>query len=316
MLMGNLAYFAPDDIPLSLITAEVMNEIARGDAVAALYEVSLLEIENEGDETTVSVHRLAQTVMRDRLAKQEKAEEVAALALTLVADAFPRGEIGPDDVRSWPVCAALRPHVLSVLQTDYGPVSEKNGRLINQLAVYLLARAEHTEAEPLLRRAVRVAEKALGFNHPNVAATLNNLASFLLDIGRPAEAEPLMRRALAIDEQSLGPDHPRVAVYLNNLAALLEEWCGRYEEAERLKRRSLDIDERSLGPEHPNVAIRLSNLAHNLQITDRLAASEPLMRRALEIDLKNFGPDHPRVARDLSNLATLLTPTGWRMLRR
>ncbi len=88
-LMGILAYFAPDDIPLSLISADVMSEIARGEAVAALCEVSLLELENEGDQATVSVHRLAQTVMRDRLAKKGKAEETAALALTLVADAFP-----------------------------------------------------------------------------------------------------------------------------------------------------------------------------------------------------------------------------------
>ena len=38
--MGILAYFARDDIPLSLITADVMREIARGEAVAALCEVS------------------------------------------------------------------------------------------------------------------------------------------------------------------------------------------------------------------------------------------------------------------------------------
>ena len=126
-LMGILAYFAPDDIPLSLIRADVMSEIARGEAVAALYEVSLLEVENEGDQATVSVHRLAQTVMRDRLAKQGQAEEAAALALTLVADAFPAGDIGPDDVRSWPVCAALRPHALSVLKgrPDSGDHAEK-----------------------------------------------------------------------------------------------------------------------------------------------------------------------------------------------
>ena len=110
--MGILAYFAQDDIPLSLISADVMSEIARGEAVAALCEVSLLEVENEGDRATVSVHRLAQTVMRDRLTKNGKAEETAAQALTLVDDAFPFEVY--NDVRSWPVCAALRPHAISV----------------------------------------------------------------------------------------------------------------------------------------------------------------------------------------------------------
>ena len=87
--MGILAYFAPDDIPLSLIDADLMSEIARGDAVKALCEVSLLEVENDGDQATVSVHRLAQTVMRDQLAKQGQAEDAAAWALTLVVT-FPK----------------------------------------------------------------------------------------------------------------------------------------------------------------------------------------------------------------------------------
>ena len=175
--MGILAYFAPDDIPLSLITADVMSEIARGEAVAALCEVSLLEVENEGDQTTVSVHRLAQIVMRDRLAKQDQAEDAAALALTLVNNAFP-GEVS-NKPQSWPVCAALRPHALSVLKTepDNGAVAEKTSRLLNQLAVYFLARAEHGEAEPLMRRALDIDEKSLGPDHPRVAIRLNNLAS-------------------------------------------------------------------------------------------------------------------------------------------
>ncbi len=41
--MGLLALLAPDDIPLDIITEEVMSEIEKGEAVAALIEVSLLD---------------------------------------------------------------------------------------------------------------------------------------------------------------------------------------------------------------------------------------------------------------------------------
>ena len=55
--MGLFAYFAPDDIPLDLISADVMSEAARADAVAALCEVSLLEVEHDAGNTLVSVQR-------------------------------------------------------------------------------------------------------------------------------------------------------------------------------------------------------------------------------------------------------------------
>ena len=91
-LMALLAWFAPDDIPLDVIGTAAMSELERGEATAALHEVSLLTVK-ERDEggPSLGVHRLVQTVMRGRLAAQGKAKDVAAQALTLVADAFPTG---------------------------------------------------------------------------------------------------------------------------------------------------------------------------------------------------------------------------------
>ena len=114
-LMGILAYFAPDDIPLSLISADVMSEIARGEAVAALYEVSLLEVENEGD----AGHRQRSSPRPNGDARP--AREAGPSRRCGGAGADPcRRRVSlriSDDVRSWPVCAALRPHAISVLET-------------------------------------------------------------------------------------------------------------------------------------------------------------------------------------------------------
>ena len=83
-------------------------------------------------------------------------------------------------------------------------------------------------------RAIR--EKALGPEHPDVAASRNNLAELYQAQGRYAEAEPLYRRSLAIWEKALGPEHPHVATGLNNLTVLYRAQ-GRYAEAEPLFRR-------------------------------------------------------------------------------
>jgi tetratricopeptide (TPR) repeat protein len=169
--------------------------------------------------------------------------------------------------------------------------------------------AEWGRCEPLIRRALEIAELENGPDHPAVALVLNNLANLLQDTNRPAEAEALFRRAWKIAERSFGPDHPNVATCINDLAQLLRE-MNRIVEAESLMRRALEIDEQSFGPEGLRVARDLGNLAVLLQSTNRLAEAEPLLRHALEIDERSYGPDHPDVAIRLNNLAQLLEATN------
>jgi CHAT domain-containing protein len=111
-----------------------------------------------------------------------------------------------------------------------------------------------------MTRALAIAEKAFGPDHPAVGTGLNNLAIVFRAEGRYAEAEPLYTRALAIDEKALGPDHPDVGTDLNNLA-LLYYAQGRYADADALYKRALAIDEKALGPDHPDVGRDLNNLA-------------------------------------------------------
>jgi len=335
-LMGLCAFLAPDGIPLDLFCHPGrrssddpgprakgaddpenrwthwdgrFSEIERGEAVAALHEVSLVTLEPLDDGSPgLSVHRLVQAVMHGRLRKGGEHENAAAAATELVADAFPHES---EDVRAWPACARLSAHALAVLDhaPEAGAKSARTSLLLNQVAINYVSRAAYAEAEPLMRRALVIDEKSFGSGYPNITVGLNNLAHLLQATSRLAEAEPLMRRALTIDEKSFGSEHPNVAIGLNNLAALLQD-TNRLTEAEPLMRRALVIDEKSFGPEHPNVAIRLNNLAQLLQATNRLTKAEPLMRRALTIDEKSLGPEHPNVAIRLNNLARLLKATN------
>ncbi len=82
--------------------------------------------------------------------------------------------------------------------------------------------------------------KALGPDHPEVAASLNNLAGLYYKQGKYAKAEPLQKRALAIREKALGPEHPQVATSLENYAPLLRK-TGRTTEAAKLEARAKAI---------------------------------------------------------------------------
>jgi len=119
---------------------------------------------------------------------------------------------------------------------------EQAARLLSYTGYYLNlnARARYAEAEPLLKRALEIREKALGPGHPDVAQSRNNLASLYHSQGKYAEAEPLFKRSLAIREKTLGPEHPSVATLLENYAVLLRK-TNRETQAEELEARARAI---------------------------------------------------------------------------
>jgi len=90
------------------------------------------------------------------------------------------------------------------------------------------------------KKALEVAEKNVGPDHPDVATSLNNLAALYYSQGKYLKVELLYKRALAIVEKALGPDHPRVATSLNNLAELYRA-TNRKHEAEKLEQRAAAI---------------------------------------------------------------------------
>src|SRR6266853_439444 len=84
----------------------------------------------------------------------------------------------------------------------------------------LYEEGKYAEAIPWAQEAIRMAEKSLGPDHPEVAASLNNLAEIYRALGKFTEAEPLFQRAVRIKEKALASDDPSLAISLNNLAEL------------------------------------------------------------------------------------------------
>src|SRR2546430_4716942 len=76
---------------------------------------------------------------------------------------------------------------------------------LNKEVISVYQKGQYDRALVVAKKALDVAEKAVGPEHPPVATSL---------------AEPLYKRSLAIREKALGPDHPDVAQSLVNLAAL------------------------------------------------------------------------------------------------
>ena len=79
---------------------------------------------------------------------------------------------------------------------------------LDQRAMQFYEQGNYQEATELLEQVVRLALKAFGPDHPDVATALHNLAGLCRSQGRYAEAELLYRRSLKIREAKLGATTP------------------------------------------------------------------------------------------------------------
>ena len=313
-LLSLCAFLAPDDIPLDviidgkdrlpeLLASVAGDELEFDEAVLALRKHSL--IERTGN--AVSVHRLVQAMVRERMEKSDK-RVWAESAAGVLSDVFPYDS---DDVNTWPTCIRLLAHATAVAAHCE---AEKTGLgsadyLLSQSALYLQARGDLSAARSLNERALTIAEAQYGPDHPEVITSLNNLGVVLKALGELGEARKYYERALKINEARNGPDHPSSTTIISNLGRVLQD-LGELSGAQELLERALRIDEGVYGLEHPKIAIRINNLGSVMKELRNLVQAQKLFTRSLQIYEAAYGPDHPYVATPINNLGTVLKDTG------
>ena len=117
-----------------------------------------------------------------------------------------------------------------------GPDHPDTATSLNNLASLYQSQGHYKEAEPLLKRALEITEKALGPDHPDTAKRLNNLATDYAMRQRYLQAESLFKKALGVLQRSLGVEHPDVVLLARNYADVLQK-LGRGHEAHKLRKR-------------------------------------------------------------------------------
>jgi tetratricopeptide (TPR) repeat protein len=355
-LLTLCAFLAPDDIPLFLLqdnpdqlperlAAAVRDRLALRQATGALDGYALASVTDQA----LSVHRLVQAVVRQRLDDQTR-QAWAASATRLLCAAFPGR---PEKAAAWPVAGRLLPHALAVTdQPDsHNAEPETTAILLSRAARFLWGRAEHPTAIRLLERALAICQASLPADDPTTAQCLITLGLVLRDQGDLDRARTHLERVLAIHEARLGPDDPDTAWSLNhvanvqraqgdlqgaralhesalaifearlgpddlatansleNLAGVLYDQ-GDLDDARTRLERVLAIREARLGPDDPDTAWSLDNLALVRRAQGDLQGARALHGRALAIRETRLGPDHPTTATSLSNLAAVLRDQG------
>ena len=204
-LMRVLAFLAPDQIPLDIIPPEVLPDIQKGDAAAALQEASLLRIGRfEDGRPHASVHQLVQQVMRGRLEDAEELDQAAARATKLVWQAF--AQTGDETMHSLTIKDRLLPHALTVL--GYAPLQGSDaawtGYLSSKTGDWQLVRGDAKGALANYQKSLAIFEKLAAADpgrpdwQRDLAISNERLGDMHANNGNDTGARSAFERALAI----------------------------------------------------------------------------------------------------------------------
>jgi len=173
--------------------------------------------------------------------------------------------------------------------------------VLNSAAGAYSSLGDHATALKLFNEAIATGERAVGRNHPLIAAIAASMVQSLYETGRKDEAFAAARRAIAIYEHAFGARHAKLAAAIGNLAILdvLEE---RFDDAIPLLERSLAMTVDLLGAEHPDVATIYLNIASANKAIGKLDAAATAYERAIAIWEKTLGTQHLDLARPLNGL--------------
>jgi tetratricopeptide (TPR) repeat protein/predicted Ser/Thr protein kinase len=296
--------------------AEVDTWIAAGrqTEAEAKAEAAVAAARKVGYRPTEAEALYLQGYLQDLLGEPEKAQATTFDALVaaeasghLEVAARAASELGwiasnsagqPDEGERW---ARLSEAVAGALPTN----DALHAEVLRRKATVFSAQGRFAEAVQTDSRALALAERAYGPEHPEVARIFSNLGVFYNELGKNESSIQASLRGLAIRQKLYGPGHPELAKSYNTLANAYSD-LRRFEEAQIYQERAYAIFRDSYGPDHPNAVGLLNNIANTYKDRGLYAEAEQRYRQAVESTIRVDGPDHPKVGMALGNLAESL----------
>lgn len=357
-LLNLIAFFDPDNIPEWLflgggnvlpspLREETKDELLFSDAVLLpLIKNSI--IKQHSDSRYLSLHRLVQMVIRQRL--EDDKTVWANCAVQLIATQFKFGEF---DQKTWGVCRELLPHASVAAEHMYklndgvtdGVVSlwstsgdflrfqrhqdrardlleharretkRKFGRASIQYANVIIPLGAtysdlwvYDKAGKFLRDALKI-YKGVDGQDLKIAETLSSLCLVYESSGNYAEAIETGNMAIQIYTKLYGESHPAIADLMNSIGIVHYD-LGEYDESERKYRDALRIFDKFYGVGSLKSVDPIFNLALLMDEKGYYCDAVDLYNRALEIEKQRYSPDHWEMSYYHNNLGIVFEKMG------
>lgn len=188
-------------------------------------------------------------------------------------------------------------------EAKYGKEDARTASAISDLGAMHIAKGNVANAEPLLKRAIEILEKAKG-SETTLSAALSNLASVYSKKGDVKKAESMLDRAIAIEQKAGAARESEMASLLTKMATIFMK-SGRLAEAEKLLLQSVTIHEKRNAERA--LFIDLSNLGSLYRGRGRYDKAADAYNRALPIAERLYGDKHPDVGKLYHLIGVFLT---------
>lgn len=186
---------------------------------------------------------------------------------------------------------------LALRQRQLPPDDLRIARAHDGLTMIAQRRGERAESLRLYELRLRISERALGPQHPDLATPLYAVGTALFNLGRDDEALRHFRRAQVLLRQNVPADHP-VLTDVTAAVGMVLAAQGRYDDAIASYREAMAPAERGSVRDLRLVG-KLNLLCESLLALGRPAEALASARRSLAIAEEKLGPDHVDVSRSL-----------------
>jgi tetratricopeptide (TPR) repeat protein len=294
-LLQVCAFFGPDPIARSLFSgvrdAPVPEDLADAlrdpiklnRAIREISRYSLAKIDHRNN--TIQLHRLVQTVLKNRLSEAEQEDMQHAVHVLLV-----NGDPGdPGAADHWRSYSELLPH--AVMSEAVGCNDRWVRKLVHNLVLYLLNSGDYKGARDLAAQAVETWTRSIGVEDIDTLEITRLYGSALRRLGQVDEAIRLNGATLEVMRQTVGEDHELFLGMLDTVAADRRS-LGLFAEELQLQQQVYDRATQILGEDDPATLVYANNLASCLRLMGdfrgALARDMDTLRRRTAV----LGDDH------------------------
>lgn len=310
-LLNICSYLSPDGIPRILLESFLQQLLGCVDehpdpilvdrTLAAIRRYSLATIRVQTG--SLSVHRLVQSVLRDRLEEGGRRRELIHLVLGKVRSLFPGRENSHD---LWRQAEELLPSALSIssFAMDCKAGNEATS-LMADAAHHLLVTGRYVEAQEWLEKVIGILEAVPQHSKQLLIEAICDLGIVHGQKGDPTLERRYFERALSMMESELNPSDLSLIQPLARLALLVAE-AGDFKTARAYLTRTKEFGYLNWELTGPGTWAALTNLGRTYQVLGDYEQALIHLRLSLQHEERAFGSDHPRLATPLSNLGLLL----------
>jgi tetratricopeptide (TPR) repeat protein len=178
---------------------------------------------------------------------------------------------------------------------------KEKGEIYHNLGWIKYDQGKYTEAITYYEKSLKIRQKTLPADHPNLAASYSSIGSVYNNMSEYSKALSYYEKALEIRQKTLPAIHPDFAQSYNNIGAMYDN-MDEYSKALPYYEKALQIWQKTLPANHPSLAASYNNIGSVYDNIGEHSKALLYYEKALQIWQKTLPANHPSLAASYNNI--------------